>query len=271
MNSFQAKEVVGLMARQFCVSRPEIICSVIDFLSADSGNHAVYFDGFEFSLVENEEKIRLLHLHFLEAGLPLRMVKNTIESRQARVNALCVKLRRIFGGNYDISLLRLLFEFNMAQGPWPVQVGLEFQGRTRPKLKVYLSLDGRNPDIKKEFSLEKFCGMFGLDPARLKKIFDNSSFDALAVDLLPDGRRFFKFYPYIEEKNGCISGYLYRFYASSRLHSTKLWYNFPQGFISNDLLREVTFRNRFIGYLKDSQFRVHYLTEENNIKGLYFR
>ena len=164
---------------------------------------------------------------------------------------------------YYLNLMNSLILFNRSNGRWPIQFGMEYIEKNKLKIKIYLSV---NADI---FPLKSFCDDFKLKYGVLKKKFKQRSFDTVAIDLLPNGGYFFKFYPI----NGDNKGMLYRINKKSEFLFSKNWQRFPRGlFLKNAKMYMVGFLPFAIEeFLTENKIRVSYLCKEREVKSVYFR
>jgi len=259
----QAKKIISLLAREWRIRKKNFLLEIIDFLDKNVDKKTSFSNEFEFSLIENESQIRLLHLNFWPLNLPIQIVKKILKKRKTVIISIFQQLNRKFNSAYNLSLLQSFFRFNEKTGLWPIQFGLEYQNKTKPKIKIYLSVNGGR------FSLRNFCKNFNLDYKILDRKFKNKKFDTIAIDFLPNKDYGFKFYPLTAQNKGL----LYRTSKESKISSVKNWARFPDGLIIDDkkVVNFIKLPTYLYNLIKDNNFKIHYFCQENDKKSIYFR
>ncbi len=271
MIAIQAKQFINVLTKEWGIRNKKFLLELIDFLDGSVNKKTNFSNEFEFSLIEGEPKIRLLHLDFWQPDLPIQTIKKILKKREAIIISIFQQLSQKFDSCYNLSLLQLFFQFNKKTGFWPIQFGLEYQIKSQPKIKVYLSIDERTLSFfsyKNYF--KNFCQYFNLNYKVLAKIFCNKKnvkFDSIAIDFLPDKTYFFKFYPF-HKKN---QGYLYRALPSSKIDSKKKWKRFPEGITAEKIINELKINKQIKKIIIKNKFKIHYFCLENKRKSLYFR
>ena len=259
----QAKKIISLLAREWRIRKKNFLLEIIDFLDKNVDKKTSFSNEFEFSLIENESQIRLLHLNFWPLNLPIQIVKKILKKRKTVIISIFQQLNRKFNSAYNLSLLQSFFRFNEKTGLWLIQFGLEYQNKKKPKIKVYLGIN------KDKFPLKKFCREFCLDYKLLKQRLKNKKFDTVAVDFLPNSDYDFKFYPLITQNKGL----LYRANKASKIVSVKTWLRFLDGLSGNDeqVHKFIKLPAWFYRILRENNFKIHYFCKENDKKSIYFR
>ncbi len=263
MTAKEAKNIINILSMQWKIKDKNFLLEIIKYLDKKVNKTFSFYHDFEFSLVENEPRIRLLHLDFWQPNLSPKIVEKIIRERERVIVFVVEKISQKFKCSYNLSLLQSFFQFNKKTGPWPIQFGLEYQKKSQPKIKVYLSIN------KDKFPLKNFCREFYLKYKLLEKRFKNKKFDTVAVDLLPNGDYDFKFYPLIAQNKGL----LYRVNKISKIVSIKTWLRFLDGLSANDeqIHKFIKLPAWFYKILKKNNFKIHYFCEENGEKSIYFR
>ena len=263
MNITQTKKTIGILTKKWGIEKKRFFVKIVNFLDKNTDKKLSFHNGFEFSLINNEPKIRLLHLNFWQPGLSVGTVKNIIKKREGVIISIFKEFRREFVCNYNLNSCNYLFKFNWQNGLWPIQFGLEYQKNSVPKTKIYLSLNADS------FPVSKFCNDFNLNYKALKKEFKNKKFDSIAIDFLPSGEYFLKFYPILKENKGL----LYRVNQDSKILSLKTWKRFPNGLTvngvekSNFMKLPVLIKN----IIMKNNLKIYYLCQEKDKRSLYFR
>ena len=259
----QAKKIISLLAREWRIRKKNFLLEIIDFLDKNINKKISFYNGFEFSLIEEEPKIRLLHLDFWQPNLSIQDIKKIIKKRETVIASIFQQLNRKFNSAYNLLLLKSFYRFNQKNGLWPIQFGLEYQNKTKPKIKIYLSVNGGR------FSLRNFCKNFNLDYKILDRKFKNKKFDTIAIDFLPNKDYGFKFYPLTAQNKGL----LYRTSKESKISSVKNWARFPDGLIVDDkkVVNFIKLPTYLYNLIKDNNFKIHYFCQENDKKSIYFR
>lgn len=265
MNKQEVKELISYLNSKKKLDKPDLFFTIADLLSGTGDQKDILQNEFEFSFIDGkDDKIRLLHLLFWKNKIAKNCIKKRILNRGKSILNLLVKIQEKFGCNYDFNLFKKFLNFNKKKNAlWPIQFGLEHQNKFKPKIKVYLSINGD------KFFLKNFCHNFNLKYKILKKEFKNRKFDTVAIDFLPDGDFRFKFYPII----ALNKGKLYRVDKNTNIVSIKNWTRFPDGLLMNNrivsnFIKLPTFLYEII---RSNNFRIHYLCKENGKKSVYFR
>lgn len=267
MNNIRAKKFINLLSRIWKIKEVKFLLEIVDFLDKNTDKKLSFYSDFEFSLIEDEPKVRLLHLNFWQLNLSSKVIKKIIEKREKAILFFFRKISQKFKCSYNSSLPSAFFQYNRENGLWPIQFGLEYQNNSLPIIKIYLSVEERYPKRKKEFSLKKFSDFFNLNFQNLNKIFKNKKFDTIAFDFLPNNRYFLKFYPYSQENQG----YLYRILLSSKIHSIKSWQRFPAGLLFEEISEKFFLPLFLRKFIKKNKVKIHYLCQEKNKQSIYFR
>jgi len=263
MNKIQTKKIIFKLAKEWRLKKVRPFLAMVDFLDKGTNKKLSFSNEFEFSVVEAERNIRSLHLNFWQSNLSVKKVQEIIVKREGAIISILKLLNRQLRCEFSLPLAKKIFRFNRQSGCWPIQFGLEYSGKSKPKIKIYLSINGDY------FHLKKFCDKFELNYEILNKKFKNKKFDTIAIDFSPDNDYCFKFYPLVAINKGLLC----RVDKESRVTSVKIWLRFPIGlFIDDERI------NKFIRLpapihkiIKDNNFKIHYLCEENGKKSVYFR
>lgn len=264
MNGLQAEKVICAIEKKLKDRNKQIFTNIANFLDKSKDEKLTFSSEFEFSFIKNNKfALRLLHLYFWQPGLTAKKIKELIRKREKGIKAIFQKINRKFNCQYDNNFAQKLFLFNRRTGFWPIQFGLEYQKKSKPRLKVYLSIN------REEFPLKSFCDSFKLEYKILKEEFKNRKFDTMAIDFLPDGDFGFKFYPII----ALNKGKLYRVDKNTSIISIKNWTRFPSGLSVDDkkVINFIELPTYLYKIIKDNNFKIHYFCEENGKKGVYFR
>lgn len=282
MNIPQAKQFINLIMNKWLIDKwlmneyqkfnlksrmsyLMILKNLIDFLIKKNNISKKYiFDNtFEFSLLENSDNIRMLHLLFWKDKISQRNKEIFIKNRQDSIIEIFRYVNKKFHREYDIGILKKLFAFNQKYGPYPVQFGLEYnKDLLFTTLKVYLSITFQ------KFTLEKFGKLFGFSRDFLKKIFQNRQYDSIAIDFLGNGDYKFKFYAISDNQ-----GFLYRIERPARIISIKNYIKMPGGILLNKIPSAFTFEidKNIKKFIKQQGLKIHYLAKENDVRSFYFR
>ena len=263
MRADQAKNSINLFCQEWKIRKRDFLLEIIDYLDKKVNKEYSFHHDFEFSLIENKPVIRLLHLNFWQPNLSSANIKKILKERERTIISIFQQISQKFHSRYNLSLLQIFFQFNKKAGHWPIQFGFECQKNSKPKLKVYLSVNSG------DFPWEEFCDKFKLNRGILSKKFKNKKFDTIAIDFSPDKDYCFKFYPLV----AIDKGLLYRVDKGSRVTSIKIWLRFPRGLFIDDERINKFIRLPALIYkiIKDNNFKIHYLCEENGRKSIYFR
>jgi len=264
MNVVQAKKlIINLLKRKSKSKNEKFFLNIADLLDEGVDKKLSFASDFEFSLNNGESNLRLLHLDFCVSGLIIRKVKKIIEKREKIINTVFQKISQKFNCHYNLKTLESFFSFNKKNGPWPIQFGFECQKNSKPKLKVYLSVNGS------DFPWEEFCDRFKLNRGILNKKFKNKRFDTVAIDFSSDSGYCFKFYPLIAINKGLLC----RVNKNSKIISIKKWRRFPDGLAARDkrISNFIKLPPNLYKIIENNDFKTHYLCEENGKKSVYFR
>jgi len=263
MTAKQTKQFINVLSKKWEIKNKKFLLEIVDFLDKGIDKKVNFFNGFELSLIEGESKIRLLYLSFWQPNLSSANIKKILKERERTIISIFQQISQKFHSRYNLSLLQIFFQFNKKAGHWPIQFGFECQKNSKPKLKVYLSVNSG------DFPWEEFCDKFKLNRGILSKKFKNKKFDTIAIDFSPDKDYCFKFYPLV----AIDKGLLYRVDKGSRVTSIKIWLRFPRGLFIDDERINKFIRLPALIYkiIKDNNFKIHYLCEENGRKSIYFR
>lgn len=268
MVKLQAKKIINTLSKEWRVKKAKTLLEIVNFLDDNIDRKLSFFNGFEFSFIEGENNIRLLHLNFWKPELLKKESEKILKKREKNIKKIFRQLIKVFNCKYNLNILKSFFEFNQQNGFWPIQFGLEYQKKIQPKIKVYLSLEERSPKIKREFSLKKFCQQFNLDYKFLSKLFANKKLETVAIDFLANKGFQFKFYPILKENQGL----LYRVNQDSKILSRKTWNRFPNGLTLNEVEKNFMKLPSLISkIIIENNLKIHYLCQENEKKSIYFR
>jgi hypothetical protein len=267
MKNEEAKKIIHLLCQKWKIGGQEFLFEIVDFLDKKVNKKISFSNEFEFSLIEGEPKIRLLHLNFWQPDLSIPTIKKILKKKEAIITFIFQKISQKFKSSYNFFILKSLFQFNQKNGLWPIQFGLECQKNFQPKLKIYLSLIERK---KERFSLKKFCEHFQLKYQILRKKIKGRKFDTTAIDFLPQNRVFLKIYPF-REKNKGVKGVLWRVSSSSQIGSKKVWQRFPEGVNIEKFSDKIKIDSFIKKFIKENNFKVHYFCLEKNKPSIYFR
>ena len=262
-----AKKVINILAQEWDIPKRKSLFDIVEFLDKGIEQSGNFCNDFEFSLVEDGLKIRMLHLDFPKVDLNNNELRKNIKKRESRIISIFRKMEEEFYSRYALSQCKLLYKLNNQNLIYPIQFGLECQKNFAPTIKVYLSVGEGFMKQRRIFCFQKFSNLFGLNFKKLRELFKNKKFDTVAIDFLPNGDYFFKFYPYIHENQG----YLYRILPSSEVISIKTWYRFPDGLLFEDIPEEFCFNSMFNKLNKMNRYKIHYLCKEADRRSIYFR
>jgi hypothetical protein len=217
---------------------------------------------FEISFLENSPKLRLLHLEFWQPDKSAERKKEILKLREDNILEIVQMIEKNFDCNYDLKSMEELFGFNRKESSWPIQFGIEFAAGLKPKIKIYLSINGA------KFSLKKFCEEFNLKNSlwlKLKKY----KFDTVAMDFSEKRKVAFKFYPF----TGKTEGLLLRIGKQSEIISQKVWLRLPGG-INMHKMKQLNFMDisrELEDFIVENKLKIRYLCYEADKKSLYFR
>ena len=266
MNSRLAKNYIELIIHKWPnnLAHKKLLFSIIDILSIDRFKSKYIFDSdFEFSLLENNDNIRMLHLLFWKDKISQRNINIFIKNRQEGIIEIFKNINENFHREYNIEILKFFFAFNQKYCFYPVQFSLEYnRDLLFTILKVYLSITFQ------KFPLEKFTKLFGFRYNFLKKIFHNKQYDAIAIDFLENGDYKFKFYAISNNH-----GFLYRVERPFKIISIKNYIRIPEGIPLSKIPLVFAFKidKNIKKFIKRQGFKIHYLAKEKNVKSCYFR
>lgn len=263
MTANQTKKIINLLGKKWLINKKKFLLEIVDFLGNNINKKLSFSKEFELSLIESKSGVRLLHLDFWQPDLAIPIIKKIIKKRETVIVSIFNQLSQKFNCFYNLSLLQSFFQFNKETGFWLIQFGLEYNGKSKPKIKIYLSINGD------DFHLKKFCDNFKLNYKILKKEFRNKKFDTMAIDFLSDGDFGFKFYPII----ALNKGKLYRVDKNTNIISIKNWTRFLNGLSVDDkkVVNFIKLPTYLYKIIKENNFKIHYFCEENNKKSIYFR
>ena len=271
MIAIQAKQFINVLTKEWGIRNKKFLLELIDFLNNSVDKEINAFHEFEFSLIEKQSKIRLLHLAFYQHNLSIQNIKKNFEKRETTIISIFQKLNQNFNCSYNLSLLQSFFYFNQKFGFWPIQFGLEYQKRSHLKIKVYLSIQEGCLIAQKEKKYFKFfCQYFNLNYKVLIKTFCNKKdvkLDTIAIDFFHNNQYCFKFYPFYKENQG----YLYRVLPSSKIDSKKKWQRFLRAITAEKIINELKINKQIKNIIIKNKFKIKYLCLENKRKSIYFR
>jgi len=259
----QAKNIINILSQKWEIKNKDFFLEIIKYLDEKVEKEYSLRHYFEFSLIENEPRMRLLHLFFWQPNLPLRIVEKIIREREKEIAFIFQKVSRKFKCAYNLSLLQSFFQFNQKFGLWPIQFGLEYK-KEPPKIKIYLSINGQ------DFPFNFFCNSFNLKYKILEKKIGQRKLDTIAIDFLPNGEYIFKFYPLDSHRNG----WLYRVSKNSEILSIKKWQRLVWGLTLKGM-QEKKLNVKLSLFLKNfiakNNLKISYFCQEGNKKSIYFR
>lgn len=237
---------------------------VVDVLDMGySGSDDFHIREFEYSFVESEPMIRLLHLEFPKEEAGKKRLREIRERREAVIADILSMAERNFGCRYDADSCRKMLAFNAGNGSFPVQVGMECRTGGRPKVKVYLSVNAGR------FPVKAFCLSMGIDGGRVTRSLGDRPLDAVAVDFLPGGGISIKLYPLTAENKGLLM----RISTDGTVLSRKSWARLPFGLDIGSVSKNGFF-DVPLSLRADTErhaLRVSYLCLENGKRSVYFR
>lgn len=239
--------------------------NIFDILNNNDINKEEFiFHGFECSFVEGSPKLRVLHLEFPGILLNKEMKIKIKKRREKKISEVIRSMGNYFNVEYDVDLCKKIFEFNDGRVNFPIQIGLEYEENKKPKIKIYLSVNSS------DFPLSLFFKIMNIDKrAVMKGFLENSKFDAVAVDFMPDKKSSLKLYPLTSRD----SGLLVRISETGEIFSKKSWVRFQGGlgqerFLGNSFFNLPLFlQNR----IRKDNLKVSYLCLEGKKKSVYFR
>ncbi len=311
MDSLQSKALIELLAEKWGISSSLDLDNLIGELDNSVLPPFSISNTYEFSLNASEKTIRPLHLNFYRPGLPSEIINKL---RLRRVNAI----RRIVKWanhlspkrwNYNIDIINYLYRLT-EKTPWPIQFGCSIDQNDAPVIKVYLSItDNTTSRLSCEEKLRKLCGFLELEWENLEDVFRNDRYDAVGIDLTPDGRGALKIYTYYvppfdytrikqtfqkyqRDKNVLVDsylswikqmslrhiGFLYRISADSRVGAIKIWARLEQA-TPHAHLPVLSLSNRELSdwwegvplILNKATSKMSYVILEEQSLGVYFR
>jgi len=259
----QVKRFINLLSKEWEIRNKKFLFEIVDVLNRNTDKKVSFSNKFEFSLIENEPKIRLLYLDFWQLNLPAQIIKKILKKREIVIISIFQKLSQKFNCFYYLSLLKSFFQFNQKSGLWPIQFGLEYK-KEPPKIKIYLSINGQ------DFPFNFFCNSFSLKYKILEKKIGRRKLDAIAIDFLPNGEYIFKFYPLDSHRNG----WLYKVSKNSEILSIKKWQRLVWGLTLKGM-QEKKLNVKLSLFLKNfiakNNLKISYFCQEGNKKSIYFR
>ncbi len=298
MNNSQAKQLIGLLSQRWGFNPNKLIFEIIDELERGSELKSNLYNGFEFSLVSGQKKIRILHLNFLKEFLSLAQKEKL---RKKRIDCIA----KIF-----VSLNNSSCKFNDKIKPilsiakshsWMVQFGIDLAQSKIERVKIYFtSPDGLKLQRKKVQELiKKLSCILNLKADKLEKTFKNKDFDTVGIDFLPRGECFLKIYPLICKglpnpkevgkvyqpvlsalRNMLVkeTGMLCRISPSSDISSTKLWFRLKESvapkrlnILKQNFPKQKLWLKESFKIIKDVEAKISYFALENRNLGIYFR
>ncbi|MBU2472770.1 hypothetical protein KKE74_01935 [Patescibacteria group bacterium] len=267
MKEILAKEFISLMIDKWMagLQHKRVLGDIIDSLNKEfiKDKKFIYDNQFEFSLVENKDNLRILHLVFWKDNASKKNIKNILEKRKKNIYQIFKNINQRFHLKYNLDYLEKIFTFNQRHSLYPIQFGLEYnKDLLFLRLKVYLSITNQ------KFPLKEFSQYFNLEDGFLKKLFQDKQYDSIAFDFLKNGDYKFKFYA-ISNNNG----FLYRINPPAEIVSKKQYVRIPQGILINKIPSKFIFKidKDILEFIKRNRLKIYYLTKEKDIKGLYFR
>lgn len=263
MNLEQAEKFSIAAMTEWKIKKKGFFLKVIKILHKSADQETTASNEFEFSLIDKEPNLRVLHLCFWKPNLTKQEIGIIIKKRGLSFIYIFKYLKQKFNAFYNLSLFRSLIEFDQKNGQFPVQFGMEYSNGFLPKIKVYLSVN------RAIFNLKEFCLCFNLAYGSLKKESGDYYFDAIGIDLLPDGKFYFKFYPLQHFHRGALC----RIDKESKKLSVKFWERFPQKLtlFQYDKMNYMKLPPFVRDFFKKMDLRVSYLSIENKKRSLYFR
>ncbi len=262
MDLKKAKKTIDVISEKWKIDQVDFFKEVLDKLWVEEKKNDSVQE-FEFSLVEKKEKIRWNHLYFLSTDVSNIEKARQREKRRTTIQATVKMIERRLATIYNGKILEKVLLFFEENEKFPLQFGLEYGDDKKPKIKIYLSINGE------KFPLRKFCEAVGTDPENIAEIYGQEKLDTVAVDFLPAGKFSLKLYPLISKNFGT----LVRISEKETVVSKKIWRRFPKG-----ILLEKTKNSNFSfipiflrDYIISSKIRVHYLCLEGQTRSLYFR
>ncbi len=298
MNHSQAKKLIELLSQRWGIEPDKLIFKIMKELKEGIDLKSSLYNGFEFSLVSNQEKIRILHLNFLKEFLSLPQKERLRKKRIDCIAKIFVSLNNS-SCKFSDKIKPIL---SMAKShSWMVQFGIDLAQNKVERVKIYFtSPDGVNPQRKKVQELiKKLSRTLNLEADKLERIFKNKDFDTVGIDFLPGGECFLKIYPLIckglpnSKKIGEIyqpalsalrnmsvkeTGMLCRISPSSDISSTKLWVRLKEGIspeklniLKKDFPEQKLWLKESFKIIKDVEAKISYFALENKNLGIYFR
>ncbi len=256
----KAKKTIDLLSRQWKIENQNFVSWVIEGLWLDGITDK---QDFEFSFIENENKIRLNHIFFLSSKRENRQGNKVFEERMKKFSLVVDRFEKRFSIKYNKTIFEKAVSFARSNRNFPLQIGLEYDIKMKPRIKIYFSINA------KRFPLKEFCQLFDFNIEANDNILLKKEFDTIAVDFLPDENISFKLYPLISND----SGLLIRFSQQGGVLSKKIWHRFPNGvsmqsFRKSNFLSVPIFLQRYITLNK---MKIYYLGVENSKRSFYFR
>lgn len=263
MEKFQAQEFIRFLAKIWKIKEKKFFLEITELLDKNVNRKLSLFNGFEFSLVEGNRSLRLLHLDFWKSNCSFFLIKKNLQKRKEIIKTIFQKVSKKFHLDYNFSLLNSFFQFNEETCLWPLQFGIEYK-EPKVRLKIYLSINGDS------FPLKKFCQKFILNFQMLNNKLNNVKFDSVAIDFFSKGNYQFKFYPFL--KTNKDKGFLLRINKKSQVISKKIWIRFPNGLLIDEKINNfLHLPRKILNYMKTNNFKIYYFCKENNKKSIYFR
>ncbi len=257
MNDRQSGKFIKVLEKAYGAKDCGLIFSKMTGLNEGSSD-GIFFREFEFSLVEDNPSIRILHLEFYDPNVGKNKIGELIEKRKNKILNFLDFLAAV-SFNYDKKNCAKFFDFNQ-HGTWPIQVGIELGEKI--KAKIYLSI---NND---KFDLEKFCQALDLNYGKIRGPLAHRKLDTVAIDLTGDGGFQIKIYP-MEKPS---QGWLWRLSKDGSVASEKRWIRLSKGLLLDKKeLGFIDLPETVKDAIIENKLKISYFCSENKARSIYVR
>lgn len=195
MNSHQSKVLIKYLFERWGASSSLDLDNLIDELDNSVSVSLSRFNTFEFSLNSSKKHIRPLHLNFYPPGAPPGIMSKLRHKRVEAIQRIVSRVNQLSPPKWKYSV-RIINRLNQLteKTPWPIQFGCSFDLNNAPIFKVYLSIT--DDSVSCEEKLRELCRILELEWWKIESVFYNVKYDAVGVDLSPNGHCALKIYTY---------------------------------------------------------------------------
>lgn len=302
----QSKTLLDAFSRNSRINNLLNLNLIMDKLWYDIAQEYSSVNTFEYSLLFSKNEIRLLHLKFYNPHTPVNLIKVLREKRTELITDIVKYFNHKLRYKYNFQIIKQISSF-IDDTRWPIQFGYDINDDFSGAVKIYFSTIDNNGKCV-DF-IQKICKLLNLKWGKLEKYFSGKQFDAVGLNLLPDGHCKLKIYTFYSvpfdlseikrlyqehyrRKNIYLKpyfmlmeaislkhiGFLYRIAENSSIESVKIWMRLQQ-LASPSLLRKMKFKSRKLEkwlhncykIVNSVKSNISYLTLENKKIGFYFR